>query len=132
MKYKKIVFFSIAFVAVFLFQFPKVVEAVNYNTEIGLTFNSDVASGSESTSSSTSEGNTSITSESTTDTSSSKKELPETAIKKITKSGIDKFLPNTGTTGDFLYLIFGSLILVIIFTFVGFKFYKVFQKNARK
>ncbi|MBO0441965.1 hypothetical protein [Candidatus Enterococcus ikei] len=51
MKYKNFIFFSIVFVAISLFQFPKMIEAVNDNTEIGLNFNNDVSTGSGSTSS---------------------------------------------------------------------------------
>ncbi|EOL43209.1 hypothetical protein [Enterococcus caccae] len=71
MKYKNFIFFSIVFVAISLFQFPKMIEAVNDNTEIGLNFNNDVSTGSGSTSSdsissSTIESSTSETSQTST------------------------------------------------------------------
>ncbi|WP_430603938.1 LPXTG cell wall anchor domain-containing protein [Enterococcus sp. DIV0724b] len=36
-------------------------------------------------------------------------------IQKITKSGLDRFLPNTGTIKNLLYLILGCLILTGLF-----------------
>lgn len=66
MKKRGLIFLSIIFIVISLFQFSKVSEAANYNTEIGLTFNTDVATGSDSTSSSKIESSTSETSQTST------------------------------------------------------------------
>ncbi|WP_249921817.1 hypothetical protein A5821_000527 [Enterococcus sp. 7F3_DIV0205] len=115
MKKKYVIFLSIIFITISFFQLFNTVEAVNYNTEIGLTFNSDVAAGSDSSSSAVSESSTNETLESTTTTS--KKELPETRGGKRAKPDEVGFLPSTGMKNNVLYLLLGSLMLIIVFSY---------------
>lgn len=136
MKKKYFILLSIIFITLPLFQFSKVAEAVNYDTEIGLTFNSDVSVSGDSSSSTTvpsgtdktSESRQTKTSTSNSGTSNKMEELPETSRRKTAKSGL---LPSTGTQSNTLLMGLGILLLMIVFVLLIFKVYKVVTKKYR-
>ncbi|EOL44485.1 MULTISPECIES: LPXTG cell wall anchor domain-containing protein [Enterococcus] len=136
MKKKYFILLSIIFITLPLLQLSTVAEAVNYDTEIGLTFNSDVSVSGDSSSSTTvpsgtdktSESSQTKTSTSTSGTSNKMKELPETNRKKNAKSGL---LPSTGTKSNTLVIKLGILLLMTVFVLLIFKLYKVVTKKYR-
>ncbi len=144
MRKKYFILLSMIFITLSLFQLSKVAEAINYDTEIGLTFNSDVSVGGDSSSSTTLPSSTTNTSESksttntsegnrtNTDTSSKVEESSKMNRNTTAKSGLTGVLPSTGTKSNVLLMGLGMLVLILVFAFLIFKFYKVVIKNTDK
>ncbi|MGX7138256.1 LPXTG-domain-containing protein cell wall anchor domain [Enterococcus silesiacus] len=120
MKHKTfiLILLSITFIMVSLLQSSKAVNAVNYDTEIGLTFNSDVAAASSESTTTTSDSSTDTTSESSTSASKAKTQYSKAESEK---SVISRVLPSTGSENNNFYLFFGFLILTTGFILLIFK-----------
>ncbi|WP_206911334.1 hypothetical protein IGL98_001957 [Enterococcus sp. DIV0840] len=132
MKHKIFIFFGIAFVVLSLIQFSEEVKAVNYDTEIGLTFNNDVASGNTQSTSMTSDNTTNTSSESSTSISNVKTQYPETKSEKPVKSSSSSFLPKAGSTNNNVYLLLGFFILIAGFVLLSFKIYTALKRQEDK
>lgn len=131
MKYKLFVLFSFTFVILILIQHSQEVAAVNYDSEIGLTFNNDVAVGSTQNTNTTSDTSTNTTSESSDSSFKDKMQYPETESDKPVKSGISSILPSAGYDNNNYYLILGFLFLIAGIVLLSFKSY-ITLKYLRK
>jgi LPXTG-motif cell wall-anchored protein len=111
---------SLTLLTIATFAFSIEVEAVNYDTEIGLTFTNDIEGSQESS--------TIESSDKAPKQPNQPKQFPKTKSNEVNETRNRSFLPKTGSITNDLFIWIGALVLAISFVWLLKKGYYRLKK----